>query len=111
MEANVTQSTLRDLEEYSPEKFVVKPVYSGARSKAMLLHLLPGQEVPIHPHPDLEVILFPQRGEATLVWDDGRQDTLRTGVLCDAGVGPTFGLQNTGMEPFQTLVTLVSARP
>lgn len=97
------------LEEYRPEKFVVKPVYTGRGSKAMLLHLMPDQEVPLHPHADWEVTLIPQRGAAVLFYEDGTEVALETGALYFGGLSPVFGVQNRGTEPFQTLVVLVSA--
>ncbi len=94
------------LEEYRPEKFVVKPVYAGNSSKGMLLHLLPNQEVPLHPHTDWEVTLIPRRGEAVLFYEDGTEVALKTGALYFGGQSPVFGMQNRGPEPFQTVVLL-----
>lgn len=103
----MTQATLRDLEEYSPERFIVKPVFDGAHSAGKLLHLQPGQEVPVHPHAGREVILFPQKGEAVLIGEDGKEQALKTGTVYYQGLAPTFGLKNVGAGPFQMLVVLV----
>ena len=100
---------LSDLEEYRPEKFVVKPVYEGAGGKAMLLHLMPGQEVPVHPHPEWEVTLIPQQGEAVVVHEDGTETLLKTGAVYYGGLAPVFGVQNRAEERFQTLVLLTRA--
>lgn len=98
---------LGELEEYSRDTFLVKKVYDGVQSQARLLHLLPGQEVPAHPHPGQELILLPQRGEATL-FRAGQGDLLLTpGAFYYMGTEPVLGLRNTGNEPFQTLVVLV----
>lgn len=97
---------LSGLEEYRPEKFIVKPVYEGAGGKAMLLHLLPGQEVPTHPHPDWEVTLIPQQGEAVVVHEDGTETLLKTGAVYYGGLAPVFGVQNRTEERFQMLVLL-----
>ncbi len=97
------------LEEYRPEKFTIKPVYEGAGSKAMLLHLLPGQEVPVHPHPEWEVTLIPQQGEAIVNHEDGTETLLKTGSLYHGGLAPVFGIQNRTPERFQMLVLLVRA--
>ena len=95
------------LEEYRPEKFVLKPVYEGAGSKMLLLHLLPEQEVPLHPHLECEVTLIPQKGEAVLFYEAGTEVALKAGALYFAGNAPVFGIQNRGAEPFQMLVLLV----
>lgn len=98
---------LSELEEYRPEKFVVRPVHEGVGGKAMLLHLLPGQEVPTHPHPDWEVTLIPQQGEAIVCHEDGTETVLKAGRLYYGGLAPVFGVQNRAGERFQTLVLLV----
>ena len=100
---------LSALAEYRPEKFVIKLVYESAGSKAMLLHLLPGQEVPNHPHPDWEVTLIPQQGEAFVIYEGGTETLLKTGSLYHGGVTPVFGIQNRAEGPFQMLVLLVRA--
>lgn len=103
----MTQTVLRDLEEYSSDRFLIKPVYDGAHSVAKLLHLQAGQEVPVHPHAGREVILFPQKGEAVLVHENGEEQALTAGTVYYQGLAPTFGLKNTGTGLFQMLVTLV----
>jgi quercetin dioxygenase-like cupin family protein len=100
---------LSELEEFRAEKFVVKPVYEGTGGKAMLLHLLPGQEVPTHPHPDWEVTLIPQQGEAVVKHEDGTETVLKTGAVYYGGLAPVFGVQNRSGERFQTLVILTRA--
>lgn len=105
----MTEYQFSALEEYSDEKFLVKTLYQGCRSRAMLLHLGPGQAVPIHPHPGCEVTPAPQRGDAVLVWEDGAEQTLTPGTLYHAGVAPVFGLENRGRDGFQTLVMLAQA--
>ena len=97
---------LTELQEYRPEKFVTKPLYNGSGNKAMLLHLLPNQEVPMHPHTDWEVTLIPQTGEAVLFSEDGTEIPLKTGMLYYGGLSPVFGVQNRGAQPFQTVVLL-----
>lgn len=103
----MTQATFTELEEYSPERFLVKPAFDGAYCAAKVLHMNTGQSVPIHPHAGREVILFPQKGEAVLTFEDGREQTIKAGTIYNQGLAPTFGLKNTGDGPFQTLVLLV----
>jgi mannose-6-phosphate isomerase-like protein (cupin superfamily) len=98
---------LTALEEYRREKFVFKPLYEGSGSKAMLLHLLPEQEMPLHPHLEWEVTLLPRLGEAVMFGEDGVETVLKAGVLYYCGLAPVFGIQNRGPEPFQMLVLLI----
>lgn len=103
----LTQSSLADLEEYDKEHLVRKDVAGGAQYKCVLLHLLPGQEIPTHGHAGHEVILLPQKGQATLKVNGTGQVSLRPGCVYTAGDGSTFQITNDGAEPFQLLVTLV----
>jgi quercetin dioxygenase-like cupin family protein len=103
----MTHATLSELEEYSPDRFLVKSVFDGAHSMGKLLHLQAGQSVPIHPHAGKEVILFPQKGEAVLIQEDGQEQSLVAGTVYYQGLAQTFGLTNAGPGPFQTLVLLV----
>lgn len=107
----VQEFSLSALEEYRPEKIVLKPVYESAGSKALLLHLLPGQEVPIHPHPNWEVTLLPRHGQACLVSEDGAETVLSAGALYYGDIAPSFGIQNRTQKPFQMLILLVRVGP
>ena len=96
-----------DVEEYDPGTSVRKCLNEGAQSRSMLIHLLPGQEVPQHPHPGHEIILLPQKGHATLTLDGAVNIALEPGTFYSEEEGHTFGIKNTGTEPFQMLATLV----
>ena len=96
-----------DVAEYDPSASVRKCLNEGAQSRSMLVHLLPGQEIPPHPHPGQEVILLPQAGRATLTLDGTVDVALEPGKFYAEGEGHTFGIKNTGTEPFQMLATLV----
>ena len=61
---------MREMEQYSDDQFVIKGVYKGERSEAVLLFLKPGQEMPSHPHERFEVVLVPQTGKGMLTVDD-----------------------------------------
>ena len=100
-------ANLAALEEYNPDRFVIKPVYDSPYSFSKVIHMAPGQCVPVHPHAGKEVILFPQKGYATLCWDDGKEQALDAGNVYYQGPEPTFGVTNLGPEPFQMLVLVV----
>lgn len=104
----MTECILESLEEYSPEKFLKKEVHSGPRSTVALLHLMPGQEVPKHSHAGVEIILLPQKGEATLTVDDDRKILLKPGIFfAELGDGHTFSIKNDGSASFQMLAVQV----
>jgi quercetin dioxygenase-like cupin family protein len=68
-----------DVEQYTEGSPFRKCLNEGAQSRSMLIHLLPGQAVPEHPHPGHEVILLPQRGRATLTLDGTTEIPLEAG--------------------------------
>jgi mannose-6-phosphate isomerase-like protein (cupin superfamily) len=95
------------MEQYSDDQFVVKGVYKGARSEAVLLMLKPGQEMPEHPHERFEVTLVPQKGTGVLTVDGKKQVDLDVETLYYEPAGHTFRIQNTGTGPLQILITLI----
>jgi quercetin dioxygenase-like cupin family protein len=60
---------MREMEQYSDNQFVIKSVYKGAQSEAVLLFLNPGQELPPHPHERFEVTLLPHKGTGVMTVD------------------------------------------
>ena len=98
---------MRQLEQYSNERFVVKSVYKGAQSEAILLFLAPGQEMPSHPHAKFEVVLVPQKGQGLMTVDGVKEVELVLETLYYEPAGCTFKIQNTGMSPLQILITLI----
>ncbi len=102
---------MKEMEQYNDERFVVKSVYKGEQSEAILLFLTPGQEMPSHPHERFEVVLVPRNGTGLLVVDGGkvgaRNVALIPGTLYYEPSGKTFSIKNVGLEPFQTLITLI----
>lgn len=97
---------LHEMEQYG-DTFVVKGVYKGEQSEAILLFLMPGQEMPSHPHERFEVTLLPLAGQGTLTVDGTKEVPLAAQTLYYEPAGHTFRVQNTGNEPFQVLITLI----
>jgi quercetin dioxygenase-like cupin family protein len=65
---------------------------------------MPGQEVPKHSHAGVEIMLVPQKGEATLVVDDEKKIVLKPGVFfAELGEAHSFSIKNDGSAPFQML--------
>jgi quercetin dioxygenase-like cupin family protein len=96
-----------DVAEFNSSSPVRKCLNEGDQSRSMLLHLLPGQEIPQHPHPGHEIILMPQKGHATLTLDGETEIALEPGKFYAEKEGHTFGIKNNGNEPFQMLATLI----
>ncbi len=98
---------MRQMEQYSDSQFVVKGVYKGKQSEAVLLFLKPGQEMPSHPHERFEVTLVPQKGEGVMTVDGDKEVKLLPETLYYEPAGSTFHIKNTGDGPLQVLITLV----
>jgi mannose-6-phosphate isomerase-like protein (cupin superfamily) len=98
---------LSDMEQYNADSFVVKGVYKGDQSEAVLLFLLPGQEMPSHTHERFEVVLLPQKGSGVMNVDGLKDVDLVPETLYYEPAGRTFRIKNTGAEPLQVLITLI----
>jgi len=98
---------MREMEQYSDDQFVVKGVYKGAQSEAVLLFLLPGQEMPSHPHERFEVTLLPHKGQGVMTVNGTKEVDLVPETLYYEPAGCTFHIRNTGDSPLQVLITLV----
>ncbi len=102
---------MNEMEQYSDDQFVVKSVYKGEQSEAVLLFLKPGQEMPSHPHERFEVVLVPHKGRGLLIVDNAKEVELVPETLYYEPAGHTFRIKNTGNEPLQVLITLVRVEP
>ena len=102
---------MREMEQYSDDQFVVKGVYKGEQSEAVLLFLNPGQEMPSHPHERFEVILVPQKGQGMMTVNGEKDVALVPETLYYEPAGSTFRIRNTGDGPLQVLITLVRVEP
>ena len=98
---------MREMEQYSDNRFVVKSVYTGEQSEAILLFLKPGQEMPAHPHERFEVVLVPKTGAGTMTVDGTKKVELVPETLYYEPAGRTIRIQNTGDGPLQVLITLI----
>ena len=101
------QKNLKKLEEYRDDNFVIKSVYKGEQSEAILLLLMPGQVMPQHAHKEFEVVLLPLKGSGVLIVDLLRRVDLVPETLYYEEAGKTFEIENTGTVPLQVLVTLI----
>ena len=98
---------LTEIEQYSDDSFVVKGVYKGEQSEAVLLFLLPGQEMPTHAHQRFEVVLTPRTGCGVMIVNGTKEVDLFPETLYYEPAGCTFGIKNAGNAPFQVLITLI----
>ena len=64
---------MREMGQYSDDQFVIKSVYKGKQSEAVLLFLKPGREMPSHPHDRFEVVLVPYKGQGVMSVDGTRR--------------------------------------
>ncbi len=102
---------MREMEQYSDDQFVVKGVYKGEQSEAVLLFLKPGQEMPSHPHERFEVVLVPQAGKGLMTVDGTKEVELVPETLYYEPAGHTFQIKNIGDSPLQVLIILIRVEP
>jgi quercetin dioxygenase-like cupin family protein len=102
---------MREMEQYSDDQFVVKSVYKGEQSEAVLLFLKPGQEMPSHPHERFEVVLVPYKGQGVMSVDGIKDVDLVPETLYYEPAGRTVRIKNTGDAPLQVLITLIRVEP
>ncbi len=102
---------MKEMEQYNDDQFVVKGVYKGEQSEAVLLFLLPGQEMPSHPHERFEVVLTPHKGKGLMIVDGMKEVELVPETLYYESAGHTFRIKNTGDDPLQVLITLIRVEP
>lgn len=102
---------MREMEQYSDTQFVVKGVYKGEQSEAVLLFLLPGQEMPPHPHERFEVVLTPHKGKGLMIVDGTKEVELVPETLYYEAARHTFRIKNTDDDPLQVLITLIRVEP
>jgi quercetin dioxygenase-like cupin family protein len=98
---------MRQMEQYSDERFVLKGVCKGERCESVLLFLKPGQELPSHPHERFEVIVLLQKGSGVMSVDESKDVDLVPETLYYEPAGHTIRIRNTGDESLQALITLV----
>ncbi|HLJ78019.1 MAG TPA: cupin domain-containing protein [Acidobacteriaceae bacterium] len=98
---------MREMEQYSEDRFVVKGVFKGEQSEAILLFLMPGQEMPAHPHERFEIVLVPQKGRGVMSVDGIKDVDLVPETLYYEPAGRTIRIRNSGVEPLQVLITLI----
>lgn len=97
---------LEQLEQYNQNQIVIKGLFKGKHCEAVLLSLVPGQEMPTHAHEAFEVALLPRTGTATMTVSGKKDVVLKPGTLYFESAGNTFRIVNTGDEPFQVLIYL-----
>ncbi|MBU6453804.1 MAG: hypothetical protein KGS72_18635 [Cyanobacteria bacterium REEB67] len=104
----INECKLSTLEQFSPIQAVFQDVACGEGFKSYMLNMLPGQETPVRHHKDRSVMLIPKRGQATLFTEDESEIVIQEGSIYTDHRGRTFGLRNTGKEPFQILVIQIA---
>ena len=97
--------SIRDLAQFSPDRFKGVTLVQTPLSKTMVVGLEPGQAIPVH-HPKSDLTLLILEGQATLVAGD--QDLEKAGpgatMIVEAG-------QGRGIRADQRTLVLVVVSP
>ncbi|HZV13433.1 MAG TPA: hypothetical protein VFA55_09485 [Candidatus Kapabacteria bacterium] len=98
---------IESVARFDQKKFVHVPLYVGKRTKALLLCLGSGQEVPPHSHAGFEITLQPLKGKAYLPMPDGTKMLLEPGEFISVDGSTSFNPSNPFPENFEMLIHLV----
>jgi quercetin dioxygenase-like cupin family protein len=96
-----------EVERFSREKHVLVPLFSGERTKVLLLCLSAGLTVPPHSHPGFDITLQPLKGKAMLPTDGGTEVPLVPGQILFVDGAMSFSPHNAFDEDFEMLIHLV----
>lgn len=97
----------QEMEHYAPDKHVHVPLFTGDRTKVLLLCLSAGQSVPPHSHPGYEITLQPLKGKALLPADQNKEIELLPGEIYFVDGAISFNPKNPFREEFEMLIHLV----
>lgn len=101
------QKVFKEVERFSKEKHVHVPLFSGERTKVLLLCLSAGLTVPPHSHPGFDITLQPLKGKAMLPIDGGKEVPLFPGQIFFVDGAMSFSPHNPFDEDFEMLIHLV----
>jgi len=101
------QKVFNEVERYSKEKHIHVPLFTGERTKVLLLCLSAGLTVPPHSHPGFEITLQPLKGKAILQLEDGKEITLMPGEVYFVDGAISFNPRNPFEEDFEMLIHLI----
>jgi quercetin dioxygenase-like cupin family protein len=101
------QKVFKEVEQFSREKHVHVPLFSGERTKVLLLCLSAGLTVPPHSHPGFDITLQPLKGKALLPVDGGKEVELLPGQIFFVDGAMSFSPHNPFDEDFEMLIHLV----
>lgn len=90
---------------FNEKKFTRKNLFQKGKSTAFLLNLLPGQSVPPHPHPQVNVYLSVIQGEGTCTIDEQSFPISKHDVIHCADK-EVLSIENTGSGPLGIYVVM-----
>ncbi len=96
-----------EVERFDSQKFIHVPMFSGIRTKVLLLCLSGGLTVTPHSHPGYEVTLQPLRGKANLPLPDGSTLLLEPGMFITIDGAAAFNPSNPFKDEFEMLIHLI----
>ncbi|WP_040949125.1 cupin domain-containing protein [Gorillibacterium massiliense] len=99
------RKSLQDAVEYAEDKFTKRILFKKDDSVAFVLNFLPGQELPVHKHPQADVYILALVGNGTLTIN-GEESALHQGDVINVNGDEDFSYRNSGSAPASLYVIL-----
>lgn len=99
----------RAFQRFSPDQATVVRVYGDDDVSVVVWNLEPGQENPLHLHPENAHALTVLEGAGLYLGHDGSQEPVKAGDCIIVPRGRTHGIRNTGAQQLSYLAVTTLA--
>ncbi|WP_186672826.1 cupin domain-containing protein [Sporosarcina sp. BP05] len=102
------KKSLLDYQEFDEKRFTKKNIYTKADSVAFVLNFFPGQEMPAHKHPGMNLTALAIQGNGEFTIDDQEMTIMKDELIhCNGNLMIAF--KNTSTEKTSIYVILNKA--
>ncbi|WP_427051899.1 cupin domain-containing protein [Paenibacillus sp. TC-CSREp1] len=98
-------TSLQEVKAYSTERFTKRVLSQPGGGVTFVLHFLPGQQLPVHKHPDADLTLLVVEGKGTLMLD-GKEYEIQSEDVVSCGGETEFAFHNTSDAEVRLFVVL-----
>jgi len=102
---NMEKKSLLDYQEFDEKRFTKKNIYTKADSVAFVLNFFPGQEMPAHKHPGMNLTALAIQGNGVFTIDDQEMTIMKDELIhCNGNLRIAF--KNTSTAKTSIYVVL-----
>ena len=99
------KKSLLDYQEFDEKRFTKKNIFTKTDSVAFVLNFFPGQEMPAHKHPGMNLTALAIQGNGVFTIDDQEMTIMKDEVIQCNG-NKLIAFKNTGTEKASIYVIL-----